>query len=83
MSAGILGLHPEPAGLRLDPCLPSHWKGYSATRVFRGATYHIRVENPESRAKGLRELRVNGEKIDGNLLPVFPAGTRVDVWAKL
>ena len=39
----ILGIRPDHDGLRIDPCLPSAWDGFEATRRFRGATYRIRV----------------------------------------
>ena len=28
----ILGLRPEVDGLRIDPCIPSAWPGFKATR---------------------------------------------------
>jgi len=34
----ILGLRPEIDGLRIDPCIPSAWDGFTATRRFRGKT---------------------------------------------
>jgi N,N'-diacetylchitobiose phosphorylase len=83
MTSGILGLQPEPEGLRIDPCLPSHWSGFTATRRFRGATVRIRVENPHGLSKGVRRLNVNGEDVPGNLLSTFPSGSIVDVLAVL
>jgi cellobiose phosphorylase len=65
----ILGIRPEYDGLRLDPCVPSDWKGFTATRHFRGKTLNIEVKNPEGRQKGIREIRLNGEIIPGNLIP--------------
>ncbi len=34
----ILGLRPELDGLRIDPCIPSTWSGFKATRRFRERT---------------------------------------------
>ena len=42
----ILGIRPDHDGLRIDPCLPTDWDGFTATRRFRGATYHVRVRKP-------------------------------------
>jgi cellobiose phosphorylase len=73
-SQHILGMRPDYDGLRIDPCIPADWPGFSATRVFRGATYHIAVENPDRVSKGVRELLADGEPIDGNLIPAGPPG---------
>jgi N,N'-diacetylchitobiose phosphorylase len=83
MTAGILGLNPEPEGLRLDPCLPPHWNGYRATRRFRGATYHIDVQNPHGLSKGIRRISVDGREIPGNLLPLLSPGSTARVSATL
>jgi len=76
----ILGLRPEIGGLRIDPCLPSAWEGFSAVRTFRGATYHIQVTKPQGVCKGVRTVTVDGMPIVGNLVPVLGQGTHtVDV----
>lgn len=67
----ILGIRPEHEGLRVDPCIPSDWSGFEVTRKFRGATYKIKVENPDRVCSGVREITVDGEPLEGNLLPVF------------
>ncbi len=67
----ILGVRPEFNGLRIDPCIPSDWPGFSFRRRFRGAVYHIMVTNPQGVSKGVSEIRVDGEPIEGTLLPLF------------
>ena len=42
----ILGIAPTYTGLRINPCLPSQWDGFQATRHFRNAVYRIEVHNP-------------------------------------
>lgn len=81
ISQAILGIKPEYDGLRVEPCIPSAWKDYKVTRVFRGATYEISIHNPDGVQKGVRSVTVDGEEIEGNVLPVFPEGTshRVEV----
>jgi cellobiose phosphorylase len=71
----ILGIRPELDGLRLDPCIPEYWAGFHATRNFRGVHYEIEVQNPHHLQKGIRQLTIDGEKIDGNLIPLFEAGS--------
>ena len=48
----ILGIKPDYDGLVIEPCIPSHWKGYKVRRKFRDAEYIIRVSNPKGRCKG-------------------------------
>ncbi|MFO1475961.1 MAG: N,N'-diacetylchitobiose phosphorylase [Verrucomicrobiota bacterium] len=66
----ILGIQPETGGLRIDPCIPSDWKQFTATRRFRDKTVHLTVRNPKGVQKGVRQVILNGKAIDGNLLPV-------------
>ncbi|MGG5574203.1 GH36-type glycosyl hydrolase domain-containing protein [Vibrio diazotrophicus] len=70
----ILGVRPDIDGLIVDPCIPSDWKEFRVKRQFRGATYHIHVINPDKVSKGVAELRVNGEVLAGNKVPVFTEG---------
>ena len=41
----ILGIRPTYDGLIVDPCIPASWDGFTVTRVFRGITYNIHVQN--------------------------------------
>jgi cellobiose phosphorylase len=74
VSQYIMGIKPDYDGLRIDPCVPKEWKRFSIKRVFRGATYKIDVDNPKGLNKGVRELRVDGKRYIGNLIPVFKDG---------
>ena len=71
----ILGIRPDYNGLLIDPCIPKGWNGFSVTRKFRGATYHIEIQNPDNISKGVSKIIVDEEKISGNILPVFDPGT--------
>lgn len=70
----ILGVRPEWNGLRVDPCIPADWDGFSVRRRFRGAVYKIQVVNPDHVNRGVKALRVDGEAFEGHLLPVFEDG---------
>jgi cellobiose phosphorylase len=65
----ILGLRPEYGGLRIDPCIPAAWKGFTVTRVFRGKKVCVEVHNPAGVQKGVKSLVLNGEKLEGNFIP--------------
>jgi cellobiose phosphorylase len=65
----ILGLRPELDGLRIDPCIPSSWKGFSATRRFRNRNLDIEVRNPSGVCRGVKSLTLNGNALADTLLP--------------
>jgi cellobiose phosphorylase len=70
----MLGIRPEYNGLLVDPCIPTDWKGFKATRKFRGATYQIEVVNPDGKSKGIKEVTIDGLPYKSNLIPVFGDG---------
>ena len=70
----MLGIRPEFEGLLIDPCIPNDWKRYVVRRRFRGATYQITIENPKGRSKGIKEILVDGRKLDGCLIPPHKDG---------
>jgi len=71
----ILGIQPDYNGLIVNPCIPKDWDGFNIKRVYRGATYNIEVTNPDKVSKGVKQLIVDGEKLDGNKIPVLEKGT--------
>lgn len=60
----MLGMKPQLDYLEIDPCIPADWEGFQATRVYRGATFHINVKNPDKVMKGVKEILLNGVKVD-------------------
>ena len=70
----ILGIRADYDGLRVHPCIPSDWDGFTVRRRFRGAEYRIEVRNPDGVCKGVKHIEVDGEPIQGNLIPPLPAG---------
>ena len=60
----ILGVRPGFETLCIDPCIPADWKEFSMTRVWRGTAYEIEVVNPDGVMKGVKELYLDGEKVD-------------------
>ncbi len=74
ISQYILGIAPEFDGLRVDPSIPAAWDGLTATRQFRNATYNIKVTNPNHVNKGIKSVTVDGNAIDGIIIPAFADG---------
>jgi cellobiose phosphorylase len=75
----IMGVRPELDGLLIDPCIPSHWDGFSVKRHFRSAEYLFTVENSDHVSKGLRKVTVDGREHPGNLIPPFRDGREHNV----
>ncbi len=59
----MLGIRPGFDTLTIDPCVPSDWPGFSAVRVWRGATFHIEVRNPNSVEKGVAAIFLDGAQV--------------------
>lgn len=74
ISQFILGIQPEYEGLKVDPCIPKDMKGYSVRRTFRNAQYEITVDNTAGVEKGVKSITVDGDAIEGQILPLFADG---------
>lgn len=79
VSQGILGIQPTYDGLRIDPCIPRAWPGFTVTRRYRDATYTIRVSNPSGLCRGVHRITVNGQPVEGNVIPLAQGEVAVDV----
>jgi cellobiose phosphorylase len=82
ISQWILGIRPTLQGLRISAVIPSDWPAFEATRLFRGVLYRILVRRTgEGNAVF---LTVDGQPIQGDVVPLPPAGqTEVEVIALL
>ncbi len=75
----LLGVRPTLKGLEIDPCIPADWASYSVLRKYRGATYRIRVSNPNQVVKGVASVKVNGAAIQGQVIDTASVGEEVEV----
>ncbi|MFW6203186.1 MAG: GH36-type glycosyl hydrolase domain-containing protein [Marinilabilia sp.] len=71
----ILGIRPHYQGLIIDPCIPASWKGFSVKRKLRGTTFQIRVLNTDQVSKGVKQISVDGKKIEKNMITLFDGKT--------
>jgi len=83
ISQFILGIQPDYEGLKVEPCIPAEWDGFEVTRKFRGATYLIKVENPQHVCKGVMKVTIDGNLYKSNVLPIFKEGTTHSVVIEL
>jgi cellobiose phosphorylase len=79
----ILGVRPSYQGLEIDPCIPAAWEGFTMRRFFRNAWYNIQVANPDKVNKGVREVSVDGQKIQGCVAPIFEDGQEHQVIVRM
>jgi len=78
----ILGIRPELAGLRIDPCIPSNWDGFKVMRKFRGNSIHIEVYNPDHVCNGVRLMKIDGLEVKHNLvgMKLLQRNSMIEVW---
>ena len=65
----ILGVQPDYAGLRIDPCIPSDWKAVKITREFRKKILTITIRNMSGVQKGVKSFTLNNRQLEGNFIP--------------
>jgi cellobiose phosphorylase len=70
----ILGARRGWDGLVIDPCLTAEIEHARVVRKFRGATYEIELDNTAGRCKGATSITLDGEPVEGNVLPLQPGG---------
>jgi N,N'-diacetylchitobiose phosphorylase len=75
----MLGIQPDFDSLAINPCIPPDWPSFNVRRTWRGAVYHITVENPQGISKGVKEAKLNGQAVKcgsgGAEIPVQSAGS--------
>ena len=69
----MLGIRPDFDKLIVDPCIPSDWEGFEASRIWRGAEYRITVKNPDHVQHGIRQILVDG--LETGSIPAQPSGS--------
>ncbi|GFN30755.1 GH36-type glycosyl hydrolase domain-containing protein [Paenibacillus xylaniclasticus] len=74
ITQAILGVQPDFDGLRIDPCIPKDWSRLEIKRVFRGDTYRIVITNEDHVSKGVKSIKLNGELLANNVVPVVGDG---------
>lgn len=60
----MLGVRSEYEGLRIQPCLPSHWDRVTIEKQIRGTRFTIQISRGSA-----GEMLVNGQPTAGNLIP--------------
>ncbi|MBR2676471.1 MAG: hypothetical protein IKE28_06140 [Solobacterium sp.] len=69
----MLGIRPDFDKLIVDPCIPSDWEGFEASRIWRGTEYRITVKNPDHVQHGIQKILVDG--LETASIPAQPSGS--------
>jgi len=56
----ILGITVEGNVLRVDPCIPERWEGFTAVLKRGSASFHIAVANPRRVSRGVVSVTLDG-----------------------
>ena len=63
----ILGLKINKGIMSIEPCIPKDWKEYNIKYKWKNSFYNIIVRNPDGKNFGVKEVTLNGEKIENNI----------------
>ncbi len=66
---GICGMRPDLGGLAIDPSIPAEWNGFTIRKDFRGKKLNITIDNSAHVQSGVKEITLNGAKLEGNYVP--------------
>jgi len=79
----LLGLRLEGDRLRIEPCLPAAWEGFTVHYRYRETVYHIAVHQTPHTA-GARRLSIDGHDEAGMAVPLVDDRRehRVEMWVR-
>ena len=78
---GLFGLTGEPNGLRIKPQLPSDWNDVKVVRVFRGATFNVKICR-DKEVSG-QQVFLEGKLLSDSLISDFSKGENLQVLVKI
>ncbi|MFD2272179.1 GH36-type glycosyl hydrolase domain-containing protein [Undibacterium arcticum] len=55
----LLGIRIQAGNLKIDPCIPRHWRNYKVNYRHGSATYEIHVANPNGVMRGVASLTLD------------------------
>ena len=62
--------------LRVDPCIPKRWNGFSAEVREGGSVYEIHVRNPRGVNSGVERVELDGVAVEGDRVRLIDDGQR-------
>ena len=83
LSQYILGIRPDYDGLIIDPCIPKEWDEFKIIRKFRNTTFKVTILNPDHVYKGVRQIIIDGQEMQGNKIPLPSDGKEYNILVRL
>lgn len=62
-------MRPDLKGIKIAPSIPAEWNSFKIEKNFRNKKLNITVDNSAHVESGVKEIILNGNKIDGNYIP--------------
>jgi cyclic beta-1,2-glucan synthetase len=75
----ILGISRLGSILKINPCIPRHWPGFTLDYRFGNTHYLVNVQNPDGVNRGIRQVLLDGNPLPDNLIPLVDDGKRHEV----
>ncbi len=72
----ILGIRRSGNELRIDPCIPPAWPGYSFVYRFGGTNYEVEIINAAGVSRGVTEVELDAESLPSLCIPLRDDGGR-------
>ena len=66
----ILGFQLRGNSLRIEPCIPPSWPGFTLSYRHRSATYEIVVDNSAGTGRGVQSMELDGQRLQDHTLPL-------------
>ena len=79
----ILGLRLQGDTLRIAPCIPQGWNGFTITYLHGNTTYRIRVENPDGVNQNVQQVTLDGKSLLDGAIPLGNDGAQHDVRVRM
>jgi cellobiose phosphorylase len=75
----LLGLRSDAKHLWLEPCIPSHWHGFSLRVRFGSTHYSFTVKNPQGVQHGVSVVTLDGIAVAKPRIPLVDDGMKHEV----
>ncbi|MFP4226061.1 MAG: GH36-type glycosyl hydrolase domain-containing protein [Desulfobacterales bacterium] len=79
----ILGFCRTGNVLRISPCIPEDWPGFSITYRYGTSVYHIQVLNSKGVNRGIEQILLDGEVLAGKDIALSDEGRRYEVVVRM
>jgi len=73
---GILGLEKRGTRLRVDPCIPKAWPGFTIHYRHGASSYVLDVQNPNGVSRGVASVTLDGSDVPGGWIQLVDDGER-------